>query len=172
MQELEGPEAMSLTEADYGYVSRFHRPFYIGRKPYIERTHPRRKRLLRLQGSGRRTAREGHTISTEGAWRTTEGEGEEGRDEGNEVGNGERNYAKWFERFMRQRGKGRKGRTREMRWETVSEIMPSGLSQEEGACDRHVAEGMRSEREGERETDGKQRARLCLVVRVREKTGV
>lgn len=63
--ELEGPEELSLTEADYGYVSRFHRPFYVGRKPYIDRTHPRRKRLIRLAGSGRRTAREGHTISTE-----------------------------------------------------------------------------------------------------------
>ena len=71
--ELEGPEELSLTEADYGYVSRFHRPFYVGRKPYIDRTHPRRKRLLRLAGSGRRTAREGHTISTEdGACRARE----------------------------------------------------------------------------------------------------
>ncbi|EGD79245.1 hypothetical protein PTSG_09967 [Salpingoeca rosetta] len=63
--ELEGPEQLSLTEADYGYVSRLHRPFYIGRKPYIERTHPRRKKLVRLKGSGRKTAREGHVVLNE-----------------------------------------------------------------------------------------------------------
>lgn len=61
-QELEGAEQLSLTEADYGYVSRFHRPFYIGRKPYIERTHPRHKRILRLRGQGRRSVREGHDL--------------------------------------------------------------------------------------------------------------
>ncbi len=61
-QELEGGEHLSLTEADYGYVSRFHRPFYIGRKPYIDRTHPRLKRILRLHGHGRRSVREGHNI--------------------------------------------------------------------------------------------------------------
>lgn len=63
--ELEGPEQLSLTEADYGFVSRLHRPFYIGRKPYISRTHPRTKRLLRLKGSGRRSAREGHVVLNE-----------------------------------------------------------------------------------------------------------
>eukprot|EP00049_Salpingoeca_infusionum_P009050 m.150125 g.150125 ORF g.150125 m.150125 type:complete len:1115 (+) comp14222_c0_seq1:189-3533(+) len=61
-QELEGPEQLSLTESDYGYVSRFHRPFYIGRDAYIERTHPRNKRLLRLKGAGRKSARPGHAI--------------------------------------------------------------------------------------------------------------
>ncbi|GMV80111.1 MAG: hypothetical protein AMXMBFR7_12950 [Planctomycetota bacterium] len=60
--ELEGPEQLSLTEADYGFVSRFHRPFYIGRDAYIRRLSPRRKRLLRLRGSGRRSVRGGHAI--------------------------------------------------------------------------------------------------------------
>eukprot|EP00043_Microstomoeca_roanoka_P020419 m.248122 g.248122 ORF g.248122 m.248122 type:complete len:1120 (-) comp17161_c7_seq1:125-3484(-) len=63
--ELEGPENLSLTEADYGYVSRLHRPFYIGRNPYIDRTHPRAKKILRLKGSGRKTAREGHAVLDE-----------------------------------------------------------------------------------------------------------
>jgi glycine hydroxymethyltransferase len=60
--ELEGDEQLSLTEADYGFISRFHRPFYVGRKAYIERLSPRRKRLLRLKGSGKRTVRAGHAI--------------------------------------------------------------------------------------------------------------
>ncbi|MCZ7643782.1 MAG: serine hydroxymethyltransferase [Planctomycetota bacterium] len=60
--ELEGPEQLSLTEADYGFVSRFHRPFYIGRDAYIRRLSPRRKRILRLRGSGRRSVRGGHAI--------------------------------------------------------------------------------------------------------------
>eukprot|EP00055_Hartaetosiga_balthica_P014273 m.77692 g.77692 ORF g.77692 m.77692 type:complete len:1124 (+) comp8549_c1_seq1:227-3598(+) len=63
--ELEGGESLSLTEADYGYVSRFHRTFYVGRKPYINRTNPRNKRLLRLKGCGRKSAREGHTVLNE-----------------------------------------------------------------------------------------------------------
>ena len=61
-QELEGSEELSLTEADYGYVSRFHRPFYIGRDAYIQRTHPRNKRIIRLQGQGRKSARAGHAV--------------------------------------------------------------------------------------------------------------
>eukprot|EP00045_Choanoeca_perplexa_P017355 m.249738 g.249738 ORF g.249738 m.249738 type:complete len:1092 (-) comp17514_c0_seq1:2974-6249(-) len=60
--ELEGSESLSLTEADYGYVSRFHRPFYIGRDAYIQRTHPRNKRIIRLQGQGRKSARAGHAV--------------------------------------------------------------------------------------------------------------
>eukprot|EP00730_Choanoeca_flexa_P019121 TRINITY_DN9332_c0_g1_i1.p1 TRINITY_DN9332_c0_g1~~TRINITY_DN9332_c0_g1_i1.p1 ORF type:complete len:1095 (+),score=303.67 TRINITY_DN9332_c0_g1_i1:124-3408(+) len=60
--ELEGDEALSLTEADYGYVSRFHRPFYIGRDAYIQRTHPRQKRIIRLTGNGRKSARPGHAV--------------------------------------------------------------------------------------------------------------
>ena len=60
--ELEGPALLSLTEADYGFVSRFHRPYYIGRDAYIARLNPRQKRLLRVMGNGRRMVRPGHTI--------------------------------------------------------------------------------------------------------------
>lgn len=60
--ELEGPEKLSLTDAGYGYVSRLHRPFYVGRSPYLARNYPRQKKILRLKGSGRRTAREGHAV--------------------------------------------------------------------------------------------------------------
>jgi len=60
--ELEGPANLSLTEADYGFVSRFHRPFYIGRQAYIDRLSPRRQRLLRVTGQGRRMVRPGHAI--------------------------------------------------------------------------------------------------------------
>lgn len=63
--ELEGPESLSLTEADYGFVSRLHRPFYIGRDDYITRTEPRKKHLLRLHGQGRKSVREGHAIVDE-----------------------------------------------------------------------------------------------------------
>jgi glycine hydroxymethyltransferase len=60
--ELEGPASLSLTEADYGFVSRFHRSFYIGRDKYIERLNPRRQRLVRVTGQGRRMVRPGHAI--------------------------------------------------------------------------------------------------------------
>ena len=60
--ELEGPARLSLTEADYGFVSRFHRPYYIGRDAYIARLRPRRQRLLRVTGNGRRMVRPGHAI--------------------------------------------------------------------------------------------------------------
>lgn len=60
--ELEGPCDLSLTEADYGFVSRFHRPYYIGRDAYISRLSPRNKRLVRVTGQGRRMIRGGHAI--------------------------------------------------------------------------------------------------------------
>lgn len=60
--ELEGPANLSLTEADYGFVSRFHRPFYVGRQAYIDRLNPRRQRLVRVTGQGRRMVRPGHAI--------------------------------------------------------------------------------------------------------------
>lgn len=60
--ELEGPESLSLTEADYGFVSRYHVPFYIGRDEYMKRLRPRKKRILRLKGSGRRSVRPGQAI--------------------------------------------------------------------------------------------------------------
>ncbi|MCK6474548.1 MAG: serine hydroxymethyltransferase [Planctomycetes bacterium] len=60
--ELEGSEALSLTEAGYGFVSRFHKPFYVGRDAYIRRLSPRKKKILRLKGSGRRSVRGGSAI--------------------------------------------------------------------------------------------------------------
>ncbi len=64
--ELEGDQAGTLTEADYGYVPRFHVPFFIGRSAYISRTAPRGRRLVRLRGQGGKTVREGHIILDQG----------------------------------------------------------------------------------------------------------
>ena len=60
--EIEGPEKISLSEADYGFVTRHHVPFYIGRDAYLARHAPRLRRLVRLQGSGRRSVRAGACV--------------------------------------------------------------------------------------------------------------
>jgi glycine hydroxymethyltransferase len=60
--ELEGPCGLSLTEAGYGFVTRFHVPFFIGRAAYIDRVRNARRRVLRLRGQGRRSIRPGHAI--------------------------------------------------------------------------------------------------------------
>lgn len=60
--DLEGPEALSLTECGYGFVCRFHTPYFVGRDAYIRRLSPRRKRVLRLKGKGRRSVRAGHLV--------------------------------------------------------------------------------------------------------------
>ena len=60
--ELEGPLGISLTEAGYGFVPRFHVPFFIGREPYMERADRSRRHILRLQGQGRKSLRAGHTV--------------------------------------------------------------------------------------------------------------
>ncbi|MBI3830522.1 MAG: serine hydroxymethyltransferase [Planctomycetes bacterium] len=60
--EIEGSEHLSLTEADYGFVCRHHAPFYIGRDAYLKRNAPRKKRLLRLKGAGRRSVRSGACV--------------------------------------------------------------------------------------------------------------
>eukprot|EP00051_Salpingoeca_urceolata_P032361 m.15388 g.15388 ORF g.15388 m.15388 type:complete len:1122 (-) comp5011_c0_seq1:110-3475(-) len=61
--ELEGPEHLSLTEAGYGFVSRLHHPFYIGRDAYVARHNEGpNKQLVRLTGQGRRAVRAGHAI--------------------------------------------------------------------------------------------------------------
>jgi len=60
--ELEGPHAGTLTESDYGFVPRFHVPFFIGRSAYMARVRPRRRRMARLAGQGRKSLRPGHLI--------------------------------------------------------------------------------------------------------------
>ncbi|MBN1343906.1 MAG: serine hydroxymethyltransferase [Phycisphaerae bacterium] len=60
--ELEGLQAGTLTEADYGFVPRFHVPFFIGRTAYMRRVTPRRRKMARLAGSGRKSLRPGHLI--------------------------------------------------------------------------------------------------------------
>ena len=60
--ELEGDLGISMTEAGYGFITRFHVPFFIGRRPYMERAATSRRHLLRLQGRGRKTLRPGHVI--------------------------------------------------------------------------------------------------------------
>lgn len=60
--ELEGPQGGTLTECDYGFVPRYHVPFFIGRSAYMNRTAPRRRKAARLAGSGRKSLRPGHII--------------------------------------------------------------------------------------------------------------
>jgi glycine cleavage system aminomethyltransferase T len=60
--EIEGELAISMTEAGYGASARFHVPFFVGRKPYMERVESRRRHILRLMGQGRKTLRHGHVI--------------------------------------------------------------------------------------------------------------
>ena len=60
--ELEGELGLSMTEAGYGFVVRFHVPFFIGRRAYAERVARSRRHLLRLRGRGRKTLRPGHVI--------------------------------------------------------------------------------------------------------------
>jgi len=64
--ELEGDCALSLTDAGYGFVVRFHVPFFVGRRAYLERTRTAAQRVVRLRGSGRRSVRAGHAIVDEG----------------------------------------------------------------------------------------------------------
>jgi glycine cleavage system aminomethyltransferase T len=61
-QELEGSEALTLTEAGYGFALRQDGPPFIGQEAYLRRVTPRRKRLLRLKGQGRRSLRAGHAL--------------------------------------------------------------------------------------------------------------
>jgi glycine hydroxymethyltransferase len=60
--DLEGPLGISMAEAGYGFVARFHVPFFIGRKPYMERDRSAKRHMIRLRGQGRRTLRPGHAI--------------------------------------------------------------------------------------------------------------
>ncbi|MFW6107830.1 MAG: aminomethyltransferase family protein, partial [bacterium] len=60
--ELEGPCGLSITEAGYGFVARFHVPFFIGRRAYIDRVRNARQTVIRLRGRGRRSVRPGHAI--------------------------------------------------------------------------------------------------------------
>jgi len=63
--ELEGDQAISITEAGYGFVPRFHVPFFVGRGPCIRRTSGPLRHILRLRGQGRKTVRPGHVILDE-----------------------------------------------------------------------------------------------------------
>jgi glycine hydroxymethyltransferase len=63
--DLEGELGISMTEAGYGFVARFHQPFFIGRAPYMERARRSRRHILRLRGQGRKTLRAGHAILDE-----------------------------------------------------------------------------------------------------------
>jgi len=60
--ELEGPCALSLTEAGYGFVTRFHVPFFIGRNAYMTRMQQASHRVIRLAGQGRKSVRPGHVL--------------------------------------------------------------------------------------------------------------
>ncbi len=60
--ELEGEAGLTPTDIDYGFIVRFHRPFFIGRNAYMARANRPRKRLLRLRGKGGKTVRTGHTL--------------------------------------------------------------------------------------------------------------
>ena len=60
--ELEGPCSLTLTEAGYGFVTRFHVPFFIGRDAHIERLARSRQKVVRLSGCGRRSVRPDHVL--------------------------------------------------------------------------------------------------------------
>jgi glycine hydroxymethyltransferase len=60
--ELEGPCGLSLTEASYGFVTRFHVPFFIGRDAYMARTRDATQQVIRLTGQGRKSVRPGHVL--------------------------------------------------------------------------------------------------------------
>ncbi|MBN1673259.1 MAG: serine hydroxymethyltransferase [Kiritimatiellae bacterium] len=60
--ELEGDWRLSLTAAGYGFVPKFHKPFFIGRKAYIDRVAKEGRRVIRLKGAGRKSVREGHAV--------------------------------------------------------------------------------------------------------------
>jgi len=60
--ELEGELDISLHEAGYAFIPRFHVPFFIGRKSYMERVERSRRHILRLRGQGRKSLRAGHSI--------------------------------------------------------------------------------------------------------------
>jgi len=60
--ELEGPCKLSLTETGYGFVTRFHVPFFIGRHAYVRRMERAGRKVIRLCGQGRRSVRPGHVL--------------------------------------------------------------------------------------------------------------
>lgn len=60
--ELEGAHGGTLTECGYGFVPRFHVPFFIGRAAYMRRVTPQRRKMLRLAGQGRKSLRPGHIL--------------------------------------------------------------------------------------------------------------
>lgn len=60
--ELEGEGGISITEAGYGFVARFHVPFFIGRNHYMRRVAESKRRIVRLLGQGRKTVRPGHVV--------------------------------------------------------------------------------------------------------------
>jgi glycine hydroxymethyltransferase len=60
--ELEGDHHGTLTESGYGFVPRFHVPFFVGRDAYIRRVTPQRRKLVRMRGQGKKSVRPGHLI--------------------------------------------------------------------------------------------------------------
>ncbi len=64
--ELEGDCTLTLTAAGYGFVPKFHKPFFIGRAAYIRRVINRSQKIIRLKGHGRKSIRPGHVILGEG----------------------------------------------------------------------------------------------------------
>ena len=65
--ELEGEWGLTATEAGYGFIVRFHVPFFVGRRAYMARSRQSRRHLLRLKGEGRRSVRPGHVVIDEDA---------------------------------------------------------------------------------------------------------
>jgi glycine hydroxymethyltransferase len=48
-QELAGPHDITPKEAGYGAFVKFHKPFFIGRKPYIEKVKERDMEIVRFK---------------------------------------------------------------------------------------------------------------------------
>ncbi len=60
--ELEGPDKISITDAGYGFAVKYDVPFFVGKAPYQERNEPRKRKIIRLHGKGKRSLREGHIL--------------------------------------------------------------------------------------------------------------
>jgi len=60
--EIEGELGVSLVEAGYGFVFKLHKPFFIGRQAHMARAAASKRRVIRLQGQGRKSLRAGHVI--------------------------------------------------------------------------------------------------------------
>jgi glycine hydroxymethyltransferase len=60
--EIEGDLGLTLMEAGYSFVTKFGVPFFVGRKNYITKVKPLKRKVVRLRGKGNKSLRAGHLI--------------------------------------------------------------------------------------------------------------